>query len=118
MRRDPKSVLIAGGGVGGLEALLALQALASESVRVRMLAPDRHFVYRPLSTGEPFGHGRTVQVELARVAEDLGVELLRDAVERIEPDAKRILGRDGAEVGTTRSCCPSALVRRSRYREP
>jgi sulfide:quinone oxidoreductase len=40
-------VLIAGGGVAGLEAALALRELAAEQVATTMIAPDPEFVYRP-----------------------------------------------------------------------
>jgi NADH dehydrogenase FAD-containing subunit len=40
-------VVIAGGGVAGLEALLALRGRA----RLTLVAPDRDFVYRPLAVG-------------------------------------------------------------------
>src|SRR5215213_2251798 len=92
---DPTEVLIAGAGVGGLETALALRTLAPGSVRVRMLAPERHFTYRPLSVGEPFGRSRTVQVELARIAEERGFDLMRDALDRIDVDAHRLVTQDG-----------------------
>src|SRR5918994_1811290 len=41
-------VLIAGGGVAGLEALLALHALAAERTEVALLSPAETFEYRPL----------------------------------------------------------------------
>src|SRR5215213_3446172 len=95
---DPTEVLIAGAGVGGLETALALRALAPTSVRVRMLAPERHFTYRPLAVGEPFGRSRTVQVELARIAEERGFELVRDALDRVEPDEHRVRTQDGRSL--------------------
>jgi sulfide:quinone oxidoreductase len=63
-----------------------------------MLAPERHFTYRPLAVGEPFGRSRTVQVELARIAEERGFELIRDALDRIEPDAHRVHTQDGRRL--------------------
>ena len=47
-------VLIAGGGVAGLDAALALRDLAAERVAITMLAPEQVFVYRPLRVLEPF----------------------------------------------------------------
>ena len=49
----PLEVVIAGGGVAGLEALLALHGLAGPRVRVQLLAPESEFVYRPLAVAEP-----------------------------------------------------------------
>ena len=44
---DPLHVLVAGGGVVGLETLLALRDLAGERVRCTLLTPEPDFVYRP-----------------------------------------------------------------------
>jgi sulfide:quinone oxidoreductase len=37
---SPLNVVVAGGGVAGLEALLALHALAGNRVRLTLVAPD------------------------------------------------------------------------------
>ena len=50
-------MLIAGAGVAGLEAALALRALAEGELSVELLAPEAEFVYRPLAVTEPFGVG-------------------------------------------------------------
>jgi sulfide:quinone oxidoreductase len=47
-------VLIAGGGVAAVEAMLALHALAEDRVEIELLGPEPHFWYRPLSVAEPF----------------------------------------------------------------
>ena len=46
---DPYRVLVAGGGVAGLETVLALRELAGARVSVTLLAPEPDFVYRPQS---------------------------------------------------------------------
>ena len=48
-------VVIAGGGVGALEGLLALQSLAGDRIRISVLTASRHLTYRALSVAEPFG---------------------------------------------------------------
>ena len=50
-------VLIAGGGVAAIEALLALRVHVGHTVAVELLAPEDEFVYRPTSVAEPFGRG-------------------------------------------------------------
>jgi sulfide:quinone oxidoreductase len=57
MPRTPPNVVIAGGGVAGLEALLALRALAADRVDLTLIAPDDHFAYRPLAVAQPFALG-------------------------------------------------------------
>ena len=66
MRRSDKlHVLIAGGGVAALEAMVALTKLAGELVDVELLSPDTDFFYRPLSVAEPFGLGDVLRFDLA-----------------------------------------------------
>jgi sulfide:quinone oxidoreductase len=48
-------VVVFGGGVAGLEALLELRELAGDRVDVELIAPEHRFFYRPLSVLEPFG---------------------------------------------------------------
>jgi len=68
----PLNVLIAGGGVAGLEALLALKRHAEERVSIELLAPEPQFWYRPLSVAEPFGLGHVHGLDLSGVADDCG----------------------------------------------
>jgi sulfide:quinone oxidoreductase len=96
VRDDRQRVLVAGGGVGGVEALLAIQALAGDRVTVDLLAPDRHFTHRPLSVVAPFRAERPARIRLAAIAADRGVRLHRDAVARVDSDARVVHTQDGA----------------------
>ena len=49
VRDRKKRVLVAGGGVAALEAVLTLHELASELAVVELLAPDSRFTYQPMS---------------------------------------------------------------------
>jgi sulfide:quinone oxidoreductase len=91
-------VLVAGGGVGGVETLLAVQALAADRVTVELLAPDRHFTHRPLSVVEPFRDERPERIPLAAIAADRGVRLHRDAVARVDTDAQTVITQEGAAL--------------------
>src|SRR6185437_2210724 len=54
-KERPRSrVLIAGGGVAGLETLLALHALAGDRVELTLLAPELKFVNHSMSVHQPF----------------------------------------------------------------
>ena len=77
-------VLVAGGGVAGLEALLALRDLAGDRADLTLISPDADFVYRPMAVAEPFARGRAARHPLTDVARDLGVELIRDALAEID----------------------------------
>jgi sulfide:quinone oxidoreductase len=87
MPPSPLRVLIAGGGVAGLEALLGLRDLAGERVTLRLLSPEPEFVYRPMAVAEPFGRGRAARHELSRIADDVGAELVMDALTGVDADA-------------------------------
>ena len=68
-------VIIAGGGVAGIESALALHALAPELVSIQLVSPKPEFAYRPLVVSEPFGHGHVQMVDLHAIARDTGAEL-------------------------------------------
>src|SRR5947209_11261110 len=51
-RPSPLRVLVAGGGVAGLETILALRALAGSRVALTLLAADPEFVVRAGAVGE------------------------------------------------------------------
>jgi sulfide:quinone oxidoreductase len=93
---DRPRVLVAGGGVAGVETVLAIQSLAESRVRVEMLAPDRHFSHRPLSVTEPFTPEPPQRIPLASIAADRGIVLHRDAVACVDPDARVVETQDRA----------------------
>src|SRR5688500_12921617 len=80
----PVKILVAGGGVSGLETVLALQSLAPGRFDIDVLAPERHFVHRPPTTGAPFEPIRPFRTELSSIAEDRGFHLTRDALDRVD----------------------------------
>jgi sulfide:quinone oxidoreductase len=85
-RAGQTSVLIAGGGVAALEATLALRALAEERVTIELVAPDRHFVYRPLAVAEPFGYGEVRRFPLRPLVEAAGASLRPESVTAVDVD--------------------------------
>jgi len=89
------NIVIAGGGVAGLEALLALRAIAGDRVRLTLIAPDPDFTYRPLAVAEPFALGHAHRVPLTRFAADAGAELVRDAVVGADDAAGNVRLKDG-----------------------
>ena len=81
----PLDVLIAGGGVAALEAMMALRELAGDRVRVTLLAPERDFHYRPMAVAEPFTIAHARHVELTQIAADFGAQVLRGAIAASSP---------------------------------
>jgi sulfide:quinone oxidoreductase len=94
----PFKVLIAGGGVAGLEAALALRHIAEERVQVEMLAPEPDFVYRPMIVREPFAYGRAQRYPLGEMAADIGVELRRQSFAWVDPAARTVHTNDGERI--------------------
>src|SRR5256885_7449618 len=80
-------VAIAGGGVAALEALLALRDTAGDRVAPTLIAPQKDFVYRPLSVGEPFALGDARRVPLAEAARDHGAQLREDTLASVDAEA-------------------------------
>ncbi|HET7857328.1 MAG TPA: FAD-dependent oxidoreductase [Gaiellaceae bacterium] len=81
-------VLIAGGGVAALEAMLALRDLAEERVDLELLAPETRFWYRPLAVAEPFGLGQSHHFELADLVETVGASFTLGALAEVDARAK------------------------------
>jgi sulfide:quinone oxidoreductase len=91
MARDDKfRVVIAGGGVAALEAMVALRALAEERVDVTLVAPDDVFIYRPLAVAEPFGGGAVPRFSLPALTTGCGASYERGAVMLVSPDARTV----------------------------
>ena len=83
-----KKVLIAGAGVAGLEAALALRELAGDLVSVELVSPDSEFVYRPLSVAAAFHAGEAHRFPLAHLAEEAGAGLTQAALRSVDVDRK------------------------------
>jgi len=91
----PVHVLIAGGGVAALEALIALRACAGDRVRITLVAPGPEFVYRPMSVAEPFDLGTARRYPLGDVAADFGARLVPATVVAVDAPARRVRCRSG-----------------------
>lgn len=91
-------VLIVGGGVAAVEAMLALRDLAGDRLEVRVFAPRRDFVYRPLAVGEPFGTAQILRFDLGRLAEDCGASFEAASIAAVDPEAREARTHDGATI--------------------
>jgi sulfide:quinone oxidoreductase len=92
-------VLIAGGGVAGLEALLGLREVAGDRVSLTLVAPGSDFVYRPMAVAEPFAAGTASRVPLADVVADAGAELVRDSLAAVDDGAREVRLAGGGTRG-------------------
>jgi sulfide:quinone oxidoreductase len=91
-------VVIAGGGVAGLETLLALRALAADRVDVTLLAPELKFVNRSMAVDQPFKPQRVRGLRLADTAAELDARWYHGALDRVEHDQRRIITKDGRSL--------------------
>jgi sulfide:quinone oxidoreductase len=95
----PFRVLIAGGGVAGLEASLALQSLDPDrALHVDVITPESRFVYRPLSVRDPFGPRATRAYDLEPLVTGAGAHLRRGQVTAVEPDQRVAILGDGTQL--------------------
>jgi sulfide:quinone oxidoreductase len=90
-------VLIAGGGVAALEAVLALEALAGARVRMELLTPADEFVFRPLLVGEPFDRTQALHVPLRELLAGRPVRHVRDGLAAVDASARRVRTTSGAD---------------------
>ena len=85
--RNRLHVVLVGGGVAGLEALLALGELAGKRVEITMISPEPGFLYRPVTVAEAFGHGEAREYALSEILADRGGgTLIRDSLAEVRPD--------------------------------
>src|SRR5918995_4492155 len=94
-KRRQFHVVIVGAGVAGLEAALALRALAPQLVDVELLSPERHFFYRPLAVAEPFGIGRVHRWELTDLARVAGADFTPGEVRGLDVEERVVHLRGG-----------------------
>jgi sulfide:quinone oxidoreductase len=91
-------VLIAGGGVAGLETLLALRALAADRVDVTILSPELKFTNRSMAVEQPFKPPRVRGLRLEDVASELDARWHRGALDRVQHGQRRVVTKAGEEV--------------------
>ncbi len=98
-RAERLKVLIAGGGVAGIEALLALRDLAGDRVEVTLVAPTPEFVYKPLTVEEPFSPEPAIRLDLAALVSEAGGTFVQKGLRHIDPERGSAELEDGSRVG-------------------
>lgn len=91
-------VLIVGGGVGAIEAALALDDLAGGKARVEICSGRGDFVYRPFAVGEPYGASRVLRYGLEGLAESCGACFRQENIAAVDPELRVATSHDGAEI--------------------
>ena len=95
----PLHLLIAGGGVAGLEALIAARSLAGDRLAITLLDPADDFTYQPMSVAEPFARRGAETTSLDKVARDFSAERVKDSLDRVDPGKHEVVTGSGQTIG-------------------
>jgi sulfide:quinone oxidoreductase len=98
----PANVLIAGAGIAGIEAALALRAFAGERATVEMVDPGSRFRIAAAATGRAFGIGSEIDVPLASIVARAGASHRRGAVVAVDPGRHLATIDDGERLSFDR----------------
>lgn len=91
-------IVIVGGGVAGLEALIALRALIGDRLAVTLVSQDEWFVDLPLTVGEPFGLGSAARHPLPDIAAEFEAGFVHATVATVAAAEHRITCEGGANL--------------------
>lgn len=83
-------VIVAGGGVAGVEGLLALAEMAGDAVDLTLLAPGEEFAIRALSVREPFAAHGAERHALADIARRSRADLVPARLEWVDTAASEV----------------------------
>jgi sulfide:quinone oxidoreductase len=94
----PGQIVIVGGGVAGLESLLALRALLGDRVELTLISQHDLFIDRPVTVAEPFGLGLAARHSLPDIAAEAGAEFVRGRVVAVDAEGHRVSLDAGPDV--------------------
>lgn len=86
---------IAGAGTAGLEALLCARELLGSEVQLRLIAPEREFRYRPMSTGSLYRPAAERSLAIADVVRDARAVWVQDRIAAVRETDRQVVTRDG-----------------------
>jgi len=110
-------VLIAGGGIAGLEALLALRELAGDRVAVTLASPEPDFTYKPLTVSEPFSFQPAERHELEPAVSELGATFVQQGLAGVDAAERIAELTDGSELAYDAAIVCVGGRPRAAYRE-
>jgi sulfide:quinone oxidoreductase len=88
-------IVVVGGGIAALEAVLALRELAGNRVHMTLVADQPDFVLRPTLAAEALGRRGAQRHPLGVIAADLGIDLVPAAVASVDAEGHRVILRRG-----------------------
>jgi len=93
-----RRLLVVGGGVAAVEAILSLRELAPAMLDVTLLAPGPELVLAPESVAEVTGGPPARRFDLSSIAADLGIRLVPDALDAVDVAERRATTRSGSTL--------------------
>jgi sulfide:quinone oxidoreductase len=91
-------IVIAGAGIAGLEALVALRTHLGPKSEIELIEPNAELVERQRAVAEPFDAGGPRRFDIGRIAADHDVALRRDRLASVHPDAQFVRTVAGESV--------------------
>jgi sulfide:quinone oxidoreductase len=91
-------VVIVGGGVAGLEALVALRALGGDRVDLTLVSQHDRFIDRPMTVAEPFCFKPAAQYSLPEITAEFGADFIRATVTAVDGTNHRVSCAGGADL--------------------
>jgi sulfide:quinone oxidoreductase len=96
---EARRIVIAGGGIGAIEALLALTDLGDRQFQIILVAPNDRFELRALSVAQPFAAGHHADVAaLADVVAEQGASLVHSVVVEVDAEHGTVKCTDGEQL--------------------
>ncbi len=109
---EPREVLIVGGGIAGIEALMALADLGDNRLRLRLVADHASFVLPPQLLGVPWG-GPSLHIDHERLCRAFGARFTLGTVTGVDTGAREVYTAGGETLEYEHSCWPPARGARS-----
>ncbi len=92
---DRFRVVICGGGVAGIEALLRIHRTIGSRAEITLLCPNENFDYPPLSVLEPFDSPVIRTFPISRIASDTGATWIADALHWVDLPLHQVHSQKG-----------------------
>lgn len=89
-RPSPLAVIVAGGGIAGLEAVLALRALAGRRVGITLVTEAGQTIERPMTVAEPFDRATARTFDIRAFADEQEVDLHFDRLTAVHGDDRTV----------------------------
>jgi len=94
---EPREVLIVGGGIAGLEALMALADLGDNRLRLQLVADHASFVLPPQLLGVPWG-GPSLHIDLERLCRAFGARFTLGTVTGVDAGTREVYTAGGGTL--------------------